>query len=89
MVIDIAGVSVPDWVALAPTFAFVGAAMLTFLVDTIEPEPGTSSNTVLAGVAEDAGAVALSPIVDRWGSLGSVGSAGGEGAPEAASMAAM
>jgi len=51
VVIDIAGVSVPDWVALAPTFAFVGAAMLTFLVDTIEPEPGTSSNAVLTGVA--------------------------------------
>ena len=51
MVIDIAGVSAPDWVALAPTFAFVAAAMLTFLVDTIEPRPGTSSNTALAATA--------------------------------------
>ncbi|MEF8851587.1 MAG: NADH-quinone oxidoreductase subunit N [Haloarculaceae archaeon] len=51
MVIDIAGASVPDWVALAPTFVFVGAAMLTFLVDTIEPEPGTSPNVVLAATA--------------------------------------
>ena len=51
MVIDIAGTTVPDWVALAPTFVFVGAALLTFLIDTVEPEPGTSSNLVLAGTA--------------------------------------
>ena len=51
MVIDIAGASVPDWVALAPTVALGLGAMLLFVVDMVEPEPGTSSNATLAGIS--------------------------------------
>jgi len=51
MVVDIAGVQVADWVALAPAIALGVTAMLLFVLDSIEPQPGTSSNALLAGVS--------------------------------------
>ncbi|ELZ20574.1 NADH dehydrogenase subunit N (ubiquinone) [Halosimplex carlsbadense 2-9-1] len=51
MVVDIAGFQVADWVALAPAIALGVTAMLLFVLDSIEPQPGTSSNAVLAGVS--------------------------------------
>ncbi|WP_049931065.1 NADH-quinone oxidoreductase subunit N [Halosimplex carlsbadense] len=46
-----AGFQVADWVALAPAIALGVTAMLLFVLDSIEPQPGTSSNAVLAGVS--------------------------------------
>ncbi|WP_123533165.1 NADH-quinone oxidoreductase subunit N [Halosimplex salinum] len=51
MVVDIAGFQVADWVALVPSLILGVTAMLLFIVDSIEPRPGTSSNTVLAGLS--------------------------------------
>ncbi|WP_436927331.1 NADH-quinone oxidoreductase subunit N [Halosimplex amylolyticum] len=51
MVVEIAGFQVADWVALLPTLIFGAAAMLLFIVDSIEPQPGTSSNVVLAAIS--------------------------------------
>ncbi|QPV63848.1 NADH-quinone oxidoreductase subunit N [Halosimplex litoreum] len=51
MVVDIAGFQVADWVTLAPAIALGVTAMLLFVVDSIEPQPGTSSNAVLAAVS--------------------------------------
>ena len=51
MVVDIAGFQVAEWVALAPAFALGLTAMLLFVVDSIEPQPGSSSNVVLAGLS--------------------------------------
>ncbi|WP_436910026.1 NADH-quinone oxidoreductase subunit N [Halosimplex marinum] len=51
MVVDIAGFRVADWVALTPAILFGVTAMLLFIVDSIEPQPGTSSNAVLAAVS--------------------------------------
>jgi NADH-quinone oxidoreductase subunit N len=78
VVIDVAGVSAPDWVALAPTFAFVAAAMLTFLVDTMEPRPGTSSNAVLAATAVVGSLVAF--LVAGYFLVAGVGQPRGTGA---------
>ncbi|WP_394355628.1 NADH-quinone oxidoreductase subunit N [Halosimplex litoreum] len=46
-----AGFQVADWVTLAPAIALGVTAMLLFVVDSIEPQPGTSSNAVLAAVS--------------------------------------
>jgi NADH-quinone oxidoreductase subunit N len=51
VVVDIAGFQVADWVTLAPAIALGVTAMLLFVVDSIEPQPGTSSNAVLAAVS--------------------------------------
>ena len=51
MVVDIAGVQVGDWVGMAPTLVLVAAALLVLLVDSIDPQPGTSSTATLAGIS--------------------------------------
>jgi len=40
-----------DWVALTPTFVLAATALLLLVVDSIDPQPGTSSNALLAGTA--------------------------------------
>ena len=40
-----------DWVALTPTLILAATALLLLVVDSIEPQPGTSSNALLAGIA--------------------------------------
>jgi NADH-quinone oxidoreductase subunit N len=49
----------PDWVALAPTLILGVASLLVLVVDSVEPEAGTSSNALLAGVATVAGLAAF------------------------------
>ena len=51
MVVDIAGYRVADWVAMTPALVLGLTAMLLFVVDSIEPRPGSSSNAVLAGIS--------------------------------------
>ncbi|MFB6139822.1 MAG: NADH-quinone oxidoreductase subunit N [Halosimplex sp.] len=51
MVVDIAGVSVADWVGLAPTVVLAVTALLVLIVDSVEPRPGSSSNALLAGIS--------------------------------------
>jgi NADH-quinone oxidoreductase subunit N len=50
VVVEIGGFAVADWVTLAPTLVLVAASLLVFLIDTVEPRPGSSSNAVLAAV---------------------------------------
>jgi len=51
MVVDIAGYRVADWVAMTPALVLGLTAMVLFIVDSIEPRPGSSSNAVLAGIS--------------------------------------
>ncbi|MFC7138890.1 NADH-quinone oxidoreductase subunit N [Halosimplex aquaticum] len=51
MVVEIAGVTVADWVALVPTLVLALSGLLLLVVDSIDPQPGTSSNAVLAGIS--------------------------------------
>jgi len=41
----------PDWLALVPTLILASTALVLLLIDSIEPEPGESSNPLLAGIA--------------------------------------
>ena len=51
MVLNVLGMELPEWVALAPTMLLVATSLLLFLADSVEPQPGSSSNALLAGLA--------------------------------------
>jgi NADH-quinone oxidoreductase subunit N len=77
VVIEAAGQSFQDWAALAPTLILGIAALVVFLVDTVEPEPGSSSNWVLAAVST--GAALLAFLVAGYFLVAGVGQPRGSG----------
>jgi proton-translocating NADH-quinone oxidoreductase chain N len=78
VVIEIAGQAAQNWVALAPTLILGIAAMVIFLVDTVEPRPGTSSNALLAAIST--GAALLAFLVGGYFLVSGIGQQSGSGA---------
>jgi len=67
----------PDWVALTPTFLLVGAAMVLFLLDSIDPDESQSSG-LMAAVATAGGLGAF--VVAGFFLVSGVGQPRGSGA---------
>jgi NADH-quinone oxidoreductase subunit N len=65
----------PTWTALVPTLTFAATAFVFFLIDSIDPEPGTSDRGLLAAVGTVGSLVALGTA--GWFLLAGTGQVGG------------